>query len=61
MEITMTELALFVWGIVATALWQQAKHDLKLHRMMTSEIFRRIARGKMKVTETEDHFDFKEV
>ena len=61
MEITMTELALFIWGIVATALWQQAKHDLKLHRMMTSQIFRRIAQGKMKVIEADDHFDFKEV
>ena len=61
MNITMTELALLIWGAVATAMWHQARNDLKFHRMMTSQIFRRIAQGKMKVTEADDHFDFKEV
>jgi hypothetical protein len=61
MEITMTELALFTWALVATLWWQQARHDLRVHRMMTGEIFMRIAKGKIKVIETEDSFDFKEV
>ena len=61
MEITMTELVLFTWGLVATLWWQQTKHDLRVHRMMTGEIFMRIAKGKIKVIESEDSFEFKEV
>ena len=61
MEITMTELALFTWGLVATLWWQQAKHDLRVHRMMTGRIFHEIAKGKIKVVESEDSFEFKEI
>jgi hypothetical protein len=61
MEITMTEFALFTWALVATLWWQQARHDLKVHRMMTGEIFMRIAKGKIKVVEHDDSFEFKEV
>ena len=61
MEITTTELALLIWGAVATAMWHQARNDLRFHRMMTSELMRRIARGEMKVVESDGHVDFKEV
>lgn len=61
MEITMTELALFIWAMVATMLWQQNKHDLKIHRMMTGELMKRIAKGKIKVIDHEDSFEFKEM
>jgi hypothetical protein len=61
MTITMTELALFVWAMVATLFWLQARHDLKIHRTITAEIFMRIAKGKIKVVETEDHFELKEI
>ena len=61
MEITMTELALFAWAMVATLWWQQARQDLRIHRMMTEELMRRIAKGKIKVVEHEDSFEFKEV
>ena len=61
MNITMTELALLIWGVVATAMWHQARNDLKFYRMVTSELMRRIARGEMKVVESDGHFDFKEV
>ena len=61
MEVTMTELALFIWAIAATAAWQHAKHDLKMQRFITVEIFHRIAKGKMKVVQHEDSFEIKEV
>ena len=62
MEITYTELALFVWGTVATLMWAQAKHDVRLHRIITGEVFMRIARGQIKVTDDGDGgFDIKEV
>jgi hypothetical protein len=61
MEITMIELALFAWAMVMTALWQEAKSNLKFHRMITAELLSRIAQGKVKVVETGDSFDFKEV
>lgn len=61
MEITMTELALFVWAMVATMLWQQTKHDYKVHRVMTMEVFMRIAKGRIKVIAHDDSFELKEV
>jgi len=61
MEVTMTELALFIWAMVATMLWQQNRHDLRVHRMMTMELMKRIAKGRIKVIESEDSFEFREV
>jgi hypothetical protein len=50
-----------MWAMVATMLWQQNRHDLRVHRMMTSELLKRIAKGRIKVIESEDSFEFKEV
>jgi len=61
MEITMTELALFVWAMAATLMWQQAKHDYRMHKMLTLELMKRIAKGKIKVVESHDSFELKEV
>ncbi len=61
MTITMTELALFTWAMVATMFWLQARHDRKVHMLATIEIFKRIANGKLKVIDAEDHFEFKEI
>lgn len=61
-EVSFTDLLLFMWGMVATLMWAQAKHDIKLHRMITGEVFMRIAKGQIKVTEDGDGgFDIKEV
>jgi hypothetical protein len=61
MEVTMTELALFIWAIAVTAAWQQAKHDLKVFKFTTAEIFHLIAKGKVKVVESEDSFEIERV
>ena len=61
MEVTMTELVLFGWGVFATGMWFDTKNDLRIHRIMTMEIFKRIAKGKIKVIESEDSFEFKEI
>jgi len=61
MEITMAELALFAWAMVATLMWQQTKHDLRIHRMITMEPIKRIADGRLKVIDREDSFELKEV
>jgi len=61
MEVTLAELFLFAWAAVVTLLWQQAKHEFRMHRMMTGELFKRIADGRIKVVETEDSFDIVEV
>lgn len=61
MTITMTELALFVWAMVATLFWLQARHDRRVHMLTTIEILSRIAKGKMKVTENDKGFEFKEI
>lgn len=61
MEVTMTELALFVWGVIATGMWLQAKADLKFHRSMTNGLLVRVARGKIAVVKDGDSFQLKEV
>jgi len=61
MEVTVTEMLLFAWAVGATIMWQQTKQDFKVHRIMTGEIFTRIAQGRIKVVETEDSFDLVEV
>jgi hypothetical protein len=61
MEITMTEFVLFVWALAATLFWQQARHNLNMHRLMTGEIFMSIAAGKIKVVKTENSFDLQRV
>ena len=57
--ITITELefVLFVAFVVMTAMWFRMRAELYMHRRMTAEIFMRIAKGNMKVTETEDGFE----
>lgn len=61
MEVTMTELALFAWAMVSTAMWMQAKTDLKFHRSMTHGLLVRVARGKIAVVKDGDSFQLKEV
>jgi hypothetical protein len=61
MEITMTEFVLFVWALAATLFWQQAKFNLNMHRLMAGEILMSIAKGKIKVVETEGSFDLQRV
>jgi len=57
--ITITELefVLFVAFGVMTAMWFRLRAELIMHRRVTAEIFLRIAKGNMKVTETEDGFE----
>ena len=61
MEITMTELALFGWALIATGMWLDAKKELRFHKLMTYELMKRIAKGKIKVVESHDSFELKEV
>ena len=61
MEVTLTETLLFAWAMLATAQWFQLKDELRNHRAMTGEVFKRIAQGRIKVTESEDSFDLVEV
>lgn len=57
--ITITELefVLFIAFLVMTAMWFRLRAELVMHRRITAEIFMRIAKGNMKVTETEDGFE----
>ncbi len=61
MEITMTEMLLFAWAVFATGMWFDTKNDLRVHRLMTGEVFKRIADGRIKVVDKEDSFDLVEV
>ena len=57
MTITELEFVWFVAFVVMTAMWFRMRAELYMHMGMTEEIFMRIAKGNMKVTETEDGFE----
>jgi hypothetical protein len=61
MEVTLTEMLLFAWAMLATAQWVQLRDELKHHRMMAGEILMRIADGRIKAVKTEDSFELEEV
>jgi hypothetical protein len=61
MEFSIAELFLFGWCLVVTMLWQQTKHELRVHRAMTGEVMMRIAQGRIKVNMTEDSFELEDV
>ena len=54
---TELELVLFIGFVVMTGMYFKLRAELHIHRRVTAEIFMRIAKGNMKVTETEDGFD----
>jgi hypothetical protein len=57
----MAELFLLAWAIVASLGYGHLRGELSKHRHITSELLIRIAKGKMKVIETDDYIEFKEV
>lgn len=59
--ITELELVLFIAFGVMSALYFRLKAELYMHKRMTGELLSRIASGKMKVVETDEGFDFRDV
>ena len=59
--ITELELVLFIGFAVMTFLYFKARGEVSMHRRITGEIFLRIAKGEIKVTETEDGFELEPV
>jgi predicted outer membrane lipoprotein len=59
--ITELELVLFIAFGVMTAMWFRLRAELYMHKHMTSELLSRIANGSMKVVETDEGFDFKDM
>ncbi len=55
--ITELELVLFIGFAAMTFLYFKARGEVSMHRRITGEIFLRIAKGEIKVTETEDGFE----
>ena len=61
MTITELEFVLFVAFVVMTAMWFRMRAELYMHKRMTAEILMRVAKGNMKVTETDDGFNFEDI
>lgn len=61
MTFSIAELFLLAWAIVATLGYGFMNAKFRHHRHITSELLVRIAKGKIKVTETDDYIEFKEV
>ena len=61
--ITITELefVLFVGFVVMTGAYFKLRAELNMHRRITGEIFMRVAKGKMRIKETDEGFDFEEI
>ena len=55
--ITELELVLFFGFVVMTLMYFGAKAELHMHKRVTHEVFMRIAKGNVKVTETEYGFE----
>jgi phage gp36-like protein len=60
-EVSVTEAVLFAWAFIATAFWHDAhnhrKHDMK----MTVSLLHEVAKGNVKVVETDDGVEIKPV
>jgi len=59
--ITELELVLFIAFVVMTAMWFRLRAELYMHKRITSELLSRIASGSMKVVETDEGFDFRDM
>lgn len=60
-EVSITEVALFCWGLIATAFWHDAVRRHDHFKAMTMKVFHDVAKGEVKVTETDDGFEIKPV
>ena len=61
MTFSIAELFLLAWALVATIGYGYVGGKYRQHRHITSELLMRIAKGKIKVIETDDYIEFKEV
>ena len=61
MTFSMAEMFLLLWAVVATLGYGYSRGELRMHREVTRELLVRIAKGKMKVIETDEFLEFKEV
>ena len=58
---TELELVLFIAFGVMTVMWFKLRAELYMHKRITAEIFMRVAKGNMKVTESDDGFNFEDI
>jgi hypothetical protein len=61
MTFSIAELFLLAWAISASLGYGYLRGELKHHRMVTCDLLVKIAKGTIKVTETDDFIEFKEV
>lgn len=61
MTFSIAELFLLAWASVATLGYGYVNGRFRHHKHVTSELLIRIAKGKIKVTETDEFIEFKEV
>jgi len=51
MEISYSEIVLFIWGIVMTVLWQRALHESGEFKKFTVFKLKEVARGEAKIVD----------
>ena len=61
MTFSIAEMFLLAWALVATIGYGYLRGELKQHRMVTCDLLVKIAKGKIKVIETDEFIEFKEV
>ena len=61
MTFSIAELFLLAWAIIATLGYGYVSKEFFRHRAITGKLLSHIAKGKIKVVETDDSFELKEV
>ena len=61
MTFSIAELFLLAWAVIASVGYGHMVSKHRHYQFITRELLVRIAKGKMKITETDDHIDFEEV
>lgn len=61
MTFSIAEVFLLLWAVVATVAYSNLRKQFNFFRDLTEEMYSRIARGRVRVTETENGFEFKDV
>lgn len=61
MTFSIAEVFLLIWAIGMTVAYSHLRKQFNFFRDLTGEMYSRIARGKVKVTETDAGFEFRDV
>lgn len=60
-EVSITEIFLFAWGALASIFWWDAIQRREHFKVITMRMLSEVAKGKLRVKETDQGFEFEQV